>query len=104
MDKPKSKLSFLAHERMGDQIVALGGLEDRHIKIISWFIKDILRFDQFRLEMKYLETPKRLIIHLHSDDGNELFIKLKDSQPIDKIKEYLQLPSWTVELAKKETK
>src|SRR4051812_25425118 len=96
-DQGKTGLSHaakLVKERLDEQIVHLGGLEDRHIKFITYIVKHHLGFQKFRFEIRYLDKPKTLTIHIFAEDGTELFVKPKPADMIDKMNEYLNLPLW----------
>jgi hypothetical protein len=89
-------------KKLNDQLHFLGGLEDQHIKFITFFVKEKLGFSKFRFEIKYLETPKRIIIHLYTVDGQELWCKPKPADMFDKMVEFLNLEKdWKIEYAKK---
>lgn len=104
-DKPISPLVKRVVERVNDDLIHLGGLTDQHVKMITFYVTEKLGFKKFRYEIKYLEKPKRFIIHIFSHDGTmELYCKPKPADILDKMAEYLKLPEWKISFAERNVK
>lgn len=88
--------------KLNNELHFLGGLSDQHIKFISFFIQEKLGFRKFRYEIKYLETPKRLIIHVYTPEGQELYCRPKPADLFAKMVEYLGIDKdWVIIFAKR---
>jgi hypothetical protein len=94
MTKPLSTVSSLVHKRVSKAVEALGGLEDYHLKFISYFLKHELKLKRFTLAVNYESVPKAITIFVYDDDGKEVFLKPKQADQPAKIIEHLQLPLW----------
>ena len=84
------------------QMVAdLGGLEDKHLKLLCYLLKQELKIDNFEIDIDYNSKPKCLTIHAFTAGENcfELYIRPKDLNLLDKLVVYLVLPQWKFKFA-----
>lgn len=88
-------------DKVNNELVHLGGLTDQHTKFITYFVNQVLKFENFRFELRYLESPKRFIIHVYTVDGQEVWCKPKPADILDKMEKHLKMEGWRIEFAKR---
>jgi hypothetical protein len=101
VDKPVSAVAKVVHNRVQESIRSLGGLDDKHLKFLTYYVTHELKIPAFRFEMDYRSTPKLLVIHVYTNEGQELFIRPKQADVLDKMVKYLNLPEWQFIFARK---
>ena len=102
-DKPLEQAAKKLYSKLNEQLLVLGGLTDDHIKFITFFITERLGFSKFRFEVRYLESPKRFIIHLYTLQGQEIYTRPKPDNLLDEMTDFLDLKDWKIEFAKRPT-
>lgn len=99
--RPISQVAKVVEKRLQTALVELGGLEDKHLKFLTYFVKHEFKIPAFRFEMNYRSNPKTLTIHCLADSGQELIVKPKQADILDKIAEHLGLKNWTIRFAER---
>lgn len=100
-DRPISAVSRVAHQRVQESVQALGGLDDNHLKFLTYFMVHELKWPNFRFEMDYRSKPKILTIHCFTQEGAELYVRPKQADLLDKMVKYLNLLEWQFKFARK---
>lgn len=102
-DKPISKVASLVHARVGEALLGLGGLEDQHLKYLTYYVRYELKVPNFRFKVDTTKNPKVLTIHCFTtgDDPKEVFIRPKQPDILDKMAKHLGLSQWKFEFARK---
>jgi hypothetical protein len=99
--RPISQVAKVVEKRLQTALIELGGLEDNHLKFLTYFVKHEFKIPLFRFEMNYRSKPKTLTIHCFTDSGQEMYVKAKQVDIFDKMVKHLGLENWTFRFAEK---
>jgi len=100
--RPISAVARVVEEQVARSLSELGGLEDRHLKLLTFIVKYEFRIANFRFDIDYRSEPKTITIHCLSDDGQEVYVRPKQVDLLDKMTINLGLPKWAFRFARKE--
>lgn len=99
--RPISQVVKVVENRLQKALIELGGLEDNHLKFLTYFVKYEFKIPHFRFEMNYRSNPKVLTIHCFTDSGQEMYVRAKQVDLFDKMTEHLGLKNWTIKFAER---
>lgn len=99
--RPISQVAKVVEKRLQKALIELGGLEDNHLKFVTYFVKYEFKIPVFRFEMNYRSNPKLLTIHCYTNSGQEMFVRAKQADIFDKMVKHLGLENWTFKFAER---
>ena len=94
--RPISTIAQVVESRISAGLIEMGGLDDGHLKFLSYVIAHEFKISTFRFEMDYRSTPKKLTIRTYIPDGPEFYVKPKQADLLDKIRDYMNLANWVI--------
>jgi hypothetical protein len=84
------------------QIVAdLGGLEDKHLKFLTFFLREEMKIEFFDLYVDYECAPKVVTIHCFDSNQKEVYVRLKNAELLVLMVKFLGIPLWEFKFAVK---
>lgn len=66
-------LSEYIKQKAHEDISSLGGLTDKHIKAIVFYVSHICGFTNYRIDLDY--KNKIINVHVFTKDGQEMYVK-----------------------------
>lgn len=99
--RPISQVAKVVENRLQKALIELGGLEDNHLKFLTYFVKHEFKIPVFKFKMNYRSNPKVLTIHCFTNEGQEMFVRAKQADIFVKMAEHLGLKNWTIKFAER---
>lgn len=79
----------------------LGGLTDLAIKGIIYYVTEVIKISNYKLEILYPPNQPAVIIHVFTNKNEEVFIKLKNTNEIDGLSDFLGIPEYKIKFAER---
>ena len=100
--RPPSAVAKLVESRLKDAVIQLGGLEDKHLKFLTYYLKYEMKVPDFKLVMNYQSKPKVLTVHVFDKNGSEVYLKPKRADMFGKMVLHLGLTEWIFKFAERD--